>query len=57
MTTLEMPADVEATARAEIHALSPATSFGDALRATPEFAALIAADQAMRTDTAALGAD
>ncbi len=54
MTTLEMPAvALEATARAEIDALSAATSFGDALRTTPEFAALIAADEAMRTDEAA----
>lgn len=58
MTTLEMRADVlEAAARAaEIDALSAATSFGEALRTTPEFAALIAADQEMRIDEAASAA-
>lgn len=52
--TTQDPADLAATTRAaEAEALAAAGTFGEALRASPEFTALLAADRAISADATA----
>ncbi len=56
-TSTQAPDDLAAATRAaEIDALSAASTFGAVLRARPEFAALLAASQAIAADTQAAAA-
>ena len=56
-TSTQDPADLAAATRAaEAEALAAASTFGAALRASPEFTALLAADRALSEDPAATSA-
>lgn len=56
-TFIEAPTDLAAATRAaEADALTSATTFGGVLRSSPEFAALLAANQALAADAAAAAA-